>query len=343
LQQSMILFNNLKRNGMFDAVTINTLVSVAVSASSYHIAESLLLNYTEPSNVYSSDSKTFHQHPNVEAYTELIDGYGKAGKLSEAVQLLQTMRTRGVKPNEITYTSIIGALSRHRRIKQAKDMIQFMQTVDRIRPGSVTYNAMISGLLGSSASVSAGSSTRDDDYDLSPRIDTAMEIYTTMSHCGVKPNGITISTIINSLSRCQPSRFTEALQILIKAEEANVIRRSDFRVGTSMIRAYASIGDVDGCLGIYNNLEKRDLISFNVLLDSLCRCGKIQKALLIFTQTSSTKAEAEKIIPDVITYSILIGELLKVGSKSAVSNVRKLYKDMKSNRDIMPDCGLIEM
>lgn len=344
LHQSMILFNDMKRNGLlFDSVTVNTLVSVAVSASSFHIAESLLSNYTDSSSAFL-DNNAFQQHPNVEAYTELIDGYGKAGRLSEAVQLLQTMRTRGVNPNEITYTSIIGALSRHRRIKQAKDMLQFMETVDRIRPGAITYNAMISGLLGSSVSGSLGSLQSDDDNDgLSHRIEAALEIYATMVYTGVKPNAITISTIIDALSRCQPSRHIEAQQILLKAVQAKVIRRNDCRVGTSMIRTYASIGDVEACLETYYSMERRDLVAFNTLLDSLCRLGKIKKALLIFSQLSSKKAVPEEIIPDVITYSILIGELLKVGSPHAMSNVRKLYQDMKANRGIIPDCGLIDM
>jgi len=343
LQQSMILFNKMKVDGMFDAVTINTLVSVAVSVSQYHVAESLLSNYTDPV-ITSMESKGLYEHPNVEAYTELIDGYGKAGRLSEAVQLLQTMRTRGVKPNEITYTSMIGAMSRHQRLKQAKDMLRFMEAVDRIKPGIITYNAMISGLLlGCTQVKSVGNLPVQDGREWSTRVDAAVDIYTSLRYFGVRPNAITISMIIDALSRCYPSRFTEAKEILVVAEEAKIIRKDDIRVGTSMIRAHASIGDIEGCIKTYNKLEKKDLVSFNVLLDSLCKYGKVQKALLMFAQLSSKNSAREEIVPDVITYSILIGELLKVESSHALSNVKKLYKDMKFNRGIMPDCGLIDM
>jgi pentatricopeptide repeat protein len=339
MKQSMVVFNNMKRNGMFDAVTVNTLVSVAVNTGCFHVAESILGNYTESSHVYTGNN-ALNQHPNVEAYTELIDGYGKAGRLSKAVQLLQTMRTRGVNPNEITYTSVIGALSRSRRIKQAKDTLQFMENVDRIKPGVITYNAMICGLVDSST---ASLSNDDDHRDFPSRIEIAMEVYHQMISNRVRPNSITISTLIDGLTRCQPSKFLEAKQLLSSSVRSNLIRSNDFRVGTSMIRAFASVGDVDGFLATYRNMEKRDVVSLNILLDSLCRCGKIHKALLIFSQLSSKKPSSDQIRPDVITYSILIGELLRIGTERAVSNVRNLYKDMKSNRGLMPDCALVDV
>ena len=53
--------------------------------------------------------------------------------------------------------------------------------------------------------------------------------------------------------------------------------------------------------------------------------------------------EAFVLAPDVITFSILISALLKIGSSSAADRARLLYKDMKFSWGISPDNGLVDM
>ena len=86
-------------------------------------------------------------HPHVEAYSGLVDGYAKNGRLNKAIATLQLMRKRGVDPNEYTYTSLINALAKADKIEQAKRLNSFMFESDGIAPGVVTYNALFTGML----------------------------------------------------------------------------------------------------------------------------------------------------------------------------------------------------
>jgi pentatricopeptide repeat protein len=52
------------------------------------------------------------QHPNVMAYTELLDGYNKANLFAQSAQVWQRMKERGVKPNGITHTAVVHSLAR---------------------------------------------------------------------------------------------------------------------------------------------------------------------------------------------------------------------------------------
>ena len=65
---------------------------------------------SSPSTSTTTSSDLLQTHPNIEAYTSLLDAYAKSGRLHKALNILQIMRKRGVRPNVYTYTCMIGAL-----------------------------------------------------------------------------------------------------------------------------------------------------------------------------------------------------------------------------------------
>lgn len=140
MNQALKLSKKMKESNLWDDITTNTLVSVAVATHEFDLAESILTNYTNhmeddkvvgagkgpgtsPSNgkkkkrTKNTACKQNQQHPNVEAYTELLDGYVKANNLNKALYILKTMRERGVNPNEYTYTCMIGAWAKKQKFK----------------------------------------------------------------------------------------------------------------------------------------------------------------------------------------------------------------------------------
>ncbi len=155
-KRAMKLSERMKQYNVWDTVTTNTLVSVAVACRKFDVAESILSEHLHEGVITGAgtDGNKHHhhhrrrRHPHVEAYSGLIDGYAKAGNLQKALSTMKLMKQRHIAPNEYTYTSIIYALTKVNQIQKAKDLLHYMEHKDdNVYPSVVTYNAFLNGLL----------------------------------------------------------------------------------------------------------------------------------------------------------------------------------------------------
>lgn len=338
-ESAMKLAEEMQRSGLWDAVTTNTLVGVAVAANKFDAAESILRKHTITEESLGQKYKTSKWHPNVEAYTELLNGYAKAGYLSKALSTLKTMRERGVKPNEITYTCIIGALAKSGKTEQAEKLMTFMSESDGIRPGVVTYNALFTGML-----VEKHSNGSDiHNPNLNVDVDKALEILSSMTDNGIKLNAITITIFVEALGRCIPSRLDQAKALVQSTCDEGIIPFGTPMVSTALIRACGNGSDLEGAISAYESILKPDLIAFNALLDTCCRCTNSKRAIQLLERNKQRREDGlSHIIPDVASYGSIIACLLKVGTPAASNAMKKLYNEMKTIWAIAPDHILID-
>lgn len=368
MKKALMLSREMEQVQMWDAVTTNTLVGVAVATKQFDIAESILDKYTvrqgpgsAPGNRYRNH-RNRHQrwHPNVEAYTELIDGYAKNGRLNKALAMFKAMRSRGVNPNEYTYTCIIGGLAKAQKIDQAKKQLSAMAESDGIRPSVVTYNALLTGML-MSDKIDDNSDGLDYESRRSQEGDDAiyqafdesnndaLKLFGVMINSGVSPNAITVATLVDGLGKNKPSRLDEAKALIDKMDVDGFVSKSNARVSTTLIQACARSSDLEGALTAYRGIEKPDVIAFNSLLNGFCDCGRVKMAIDILNanlkkkKTKTTKKKDVKCItPNVATYTILISSLLGIGTSGSSERSFKLYKEMKDEWKILPDPCLID-
>lgn len=332
---AMELSREMKATELWDNVTTNTLVSAAVRASDFDLAESILANHTA---ILEPGDKR-RRHPNVEAYTELLDGYAKTSQLDRALGVLQLMRQRGVDPNEYTYTCMIGGLARAKKVEQAQKMLQFMQTKD-IKPRTLTYNALISGLVADTDEANDSETFGSDP--LTHYVSEAIKVVPQMLRNGVRPNSITISVLVDGLGRCEHPRLAEAKALVTKLRNDGIIANDDLKVTTALIRTCGAGKDMIGALENFRQMKKPDIIAVNAFLDACCRCEKEKVAFETFNHFFSNRSGG-KLTPDVITYSVLIAALLKKGTPQAMQRTIVLYNEMRKRRDIMPDKALVDM
>jgi len=365
LKKAMKISNEMRNANLWDEITTNTLVSVAVASNEFTIAESILSNYTKnwskdengrqqsgmPNNYNKKRKQRYQQHPNVEAYSELLNGYAKSNKLKKALSTLKMMRQRGVNPNEYTYTSLINALAKAQKIDQAMQLMDFMESSDGIPAGVITYNALLTGML--EKYVIDGRRTNNDienevhDSNFNSRVDRAMSIFQIMiEKSDVRPNVITEATLIDALGRCKPSRIGEAKELVVKFHQAGLVASGNQRVATALIRACANSLDLDGIQAAYHDIHTPDTIAFNALIEGCCRCGKVRMALETMADNNDSYLNRDKngyISPDVVTYTILMSAILKIGTSSASNRALLLYKEMKRVWGIMPDRALVDI
>jgi pentatricopeptide repeat protein len=328
LEESISLSEEMEHKRMWDAVTTNTLVQAAVSSRDFSLAENILDKYTVNKDPRSS------RHPNVEAYTNLLDGYAKAGELEKALGTLQLMKKRGVEPNEVTYTCIIGALARNDKLEQALKMMSFM-TSTGIRPTAVTYNAFISGLL-------AEDYVRDQSRQFDKVVDLAIKLLRQMMLEGTRPNAVTISVIVGAFGRCDRPRVVEAKSLVAKLVKDGIVSANNNKVVTALVQVCGVGEDLEGALEAFRGLQKPDVAAINSFLDACCRCSKELLAMETFANYFQ-KGTVYGIEPDVISYSILISAQLKKNSIDGASRARKLYEEMRNGRGVMVDNALVDI
>ena len=375
LRKALELSQSMDSAGLWNEVTTNTLVKAAVVAGEFEAAEDILRKFTvkekgqgdprSSSNQRRSagEGGKRRQHPNMEAYTDLIDGYGKAKMLDKAIGTFKSMRQRGVEPNEYSYTCLISAMARNGKMEEANALLSAMESAN-VRPTTITYNAFIAAALAdapprlsSTSDVGPDSSYLDEEHrQYNNRIVDSLKLLGRMVKSKVRPNEITISTIVAGMGKCYPPRIEEAKSIVAKLNADGTISRGDERIGTALIHTCGDNGDFEGSLEAYNGIAEPDIIALNAFLDACCKCGKVKIALETFEATISTGAPGDArargrkangrsrmLRPDVVSYTALISALLEMGSPAASQRAHKLYDDMKSSWGIVPDTALIDI
>jgi len=76
-------------------------------------------------------------------WTSMISGYSQHGRPQEAIQLFEDMRFAGIKPNEITFVSVLSACSYAGLVDEAERYFNMMKEEYKIEPVVDHYGCMI--------------------------------------------------------------------------------------------------------------------------------------------------------------------------------------------------------
>jgi len=321
----------------WDHVTTNTLVQTAVVAMEFEIAQDILDENTVSKESIRESRR--YDHPNADAYTTLMDGYAKDGKLKQAISLLQTMKIRNMEPNEYHYSCLIGSLAREGNIDHAEKMLAHVRStglIDRKHQRTI-YNAYISGLVKQNRR-----DEKNDAYDDHDRyVDKALMTLREMINERIMPDANTVAIILDGFGRCLRPRMKEAVTLVEKLETQKIIPTNHIRVTTALIRVCASCHNLDGAITCFRRISHPDLVAINALIDAAVRTGNEKVAIETFGRYFDGKIP--RAVPDVISFSTLIGAYMRKGTFDGCNAARKLYQDMRFQRRILPDKGLVDI
>lgn len=114
--------------------------------------------------------------PNVVTYTTMMKGFVEKGMNEEALRVLERMDSLGVKPNRVTFATVLDGLSKEGRVEQACEVI------DKYRGERVGRDDLYNMLVLSLSRVG--------------RHKESEEVFRTMLARGLKPSGLTSSSIV---------------------------------------------------------------------------------------------------------------------------------------------------
>ena len=323
------LSDEMGQSEIWDPVTTNTLVRAAVIANDLLAAEQILARYTIKPSEVQSDRRS---HPNVEAYTQLLDSYAKAGDMNKAMAVIQTMTQRSVQPNTVTYTCLIAGLGRSQRLDEAKRMLAFMAGKG-LPPSTVTYNALISALI---------ASAKSGDISIDVAVDQSLLLLREMMNSGVRPNGVTAAALVEAMGYCEPGRIESATLFVEMLEKKKIIPAGDLQVATALIRACGLTGELQMAVRFFRKLKTPDVVAINAFMDACHRCDRHNLAVDTFNYYFLQHAKTYNLSPDLVTYSVLINSNLKYDDTNGLRDVQSLYYTMKKKWAICPDTGMVD-
>lgn len=275
--------------------------------------------------------------PDVVTYSTLITGLCWAGRVEEALGVLDLMLEDQCRPNVCTYTPIVHAYCSIGRIEEAKQLVNAMGAVG-CPPNTVTYNVIVEALcmvgaldeVGNLINDSVSNGWKPDAITYSiymdglckfGKLDKCVEVFDEMTARGLCPTTVTLNILLDCL--CRGSEAWEAKYLLERSRELEW--NADVANYNTVMSRLCSGGRVLAVLKLFTDMLKKGIApnswTFSIVVNSLCRAGKLRKARCIF--------DSKGFVANIVTYTTLIRYLHLAGENDEVCLL--FYKMVEEN------------
>ncbi|KAL4571250.1 hypothetical protein LXL04_018007 [Taraxacum kok-saghyz] len=233
----------------------------------------------------------------------------KEGKLKKAKDFITTMESLGLKPNVVTYNTIINGYCIKNNLDGAKQIFNRMKAKG-IQPDTYSYGSLITGMC------------KDE------RFNEASELLNKMEESNLVPTAISYNSIIDAYCN------TENLEMAFRYKDQMVKKGVQPSVSTynSLIHAMMFEGKESEAEDMMEEMRKENLIpdaiTYNILINGYCRVGKSQQAFNLHDEMIT-----KGINPTHVTYTSLINLLSKRNKMTEADNLFSKILE----RGVLPD------
>ncbi|KAJ7547233.1 hypothetical protein O6H91_08G076100 [Diphasiastrum complanatum] len=312
-----------------------------------HVASSLIGMYAKCGSLNDA-WKLFQKLPDrgVVPWTSVIAGFAQHGRCKQALQLFETMQQEGIKPDRVTYVSVLQACAGLTALDQGK-LIHAQIAESGLESDLYIANTLIDmyakcGRLDEAHKVFLQLRGRDvvswtaliAGYAQLGRGQEALELFKKMQNEGVKPNKITFLSILkacSSISALDQGR-------LIHAQLTKSGYDKELFVSNTLLHMYAKCGCLGKAWKVFYNMSERDVVSYSVMIAGLAKHGKVKEALSIFERMMQ-----QGVKPDKITY---VNILKACGSAAALDQGKLIHRHIMGSgivMDVMVGSAVVDM
>lgn len=248
--------------------------------------------------------------PTNNTYGMLVDVYGKAGLVKEALLWLKHMRVRGIFPDEVTMNTAVRVLKDAGEYDRAEQFFNDWCS-GQMELGDLDLNSIASDSVSSHISpkhflltelfkaggripppkISAGDeeglvrkprlaatyNTLIDLYGKAGRLGDASNAFAEMLRSGVVPDAFTFNTMIHICG--SRGHLSEAESLLGKMEERRIA--PDIKTFNIFLSLYGNVGNIDAVLSFYRKIKEvglcPDVVTHRTILQILCKKKMMQE------------------------------------------------------------------
>ncbi|XP_060967604.1 pentatricopeptide repeat-containing protein At1g06143 [Cannabis sativa] len=260
--------------------------------------------------------------------TAMIDFYSNLCKIKEARRVFDEMLER----DSYAWTTMISAHAR------AGDMISARKLFETIPESNMaTWNIMIDGYARLGDVLSAelmfnlmplrdliSWTTLITCYMQNKKYREALAVFKEMMKHGVRPDGVTMATIISSCAHIGALQLGKEIHLYVMQNGFEL----DVYLGSALIDMYAKCGDLDKSLLVFFKLHNKNLFCWNSIIEGLASHGFAKETLIMFR-----KMEEENIKPNGVTFISLLSACTHAG---LVDEGRLRFSSMAKDYSITP-------
>ncbi|XP_063941035.1 pentatricopeptide repeat-containing protein At1g20300, mitochondrial-like isoform X3 [Daucus carota subsp. sativus] len=252
----------------------------------------------------------------VVVYTSLVNGWCRAGNISEAERVFSEMKEVGIQPNVYTYSIVIDALCRCGQITRAHDV--FAEMIDAgCQPNAITFNNLMR------VHVKAG------------RTEKVLQVYNQMRKLSCAADTVTYNFLIES--HCRDENRDEAVKVI------NTMVRKGCEANAStfnpIFRCILKAGDVNSAHRLFARMKeikcKPNTVTYNILMRMFADSKSADMVIKLKEEMDEGEIE-----PNVNTYRILISLYCGMGHWN---NAYKFFREMMEEKCLKPSEAVYEM
>lgn len=270
------------------------------------------------------------------SWNAMIGSYSQIGDTASCISLLVRMNEEKIRPNSTTISTILLACAKSARLRHGRfihgyiirnnilsdiyvesSLVDFYfkcgrvsvaEKVFDVMPKSriVSWNVMISGY------VSAGC------------YNEAFDLFDKMMASGVGPDAITLTSLVTACAQMAALERGREFHELINGSRLN---SNEVLMG-ALLDMYAKCGSVTEAATIFNQLRRKDLVSWTSMIAAYGSHGQASEALKLFDEMLQAR-----IRPDRVTFLAVISACSHGG---LVDEGRKFFSSMAHDHGIKP-------
>eukprot|EP01018_Ginkgo_biloba_P035884 Gb_00601 [translate_table: standard] len=273
---------------------------------------------------------------NIVSWNAMIAGYADHGPVEESLKLFGQLQQGNIKPDRITFTSVITACASLTALGYGKHVhAHIIQTgfescasvgnalvsmyakcggIEDARhmfnkiheQNMVSWNAMIAG------------------YAQHCHGEKALQLFFEMQQAGMKPDQFALASVLSAcadLAALEHGKHVHAY--IIKSGFV-----SHLSVGNALVTMYAKCGSIEDAYQAFNRMGERDVVSWNAMVAGRAQHGHGKEALQLFEQMLQAGIE-----PDNISF---IGVLSACSHAGLVDEGHRVFDSMFQDYCITP-------
>lgn len=245
------------------------------------------------------------QERDVVSWNSMISAYAQHGHNKEACELYCKMHEEGVKPNQVTFISMLGACAISGALVQARDIHDSIEKAGF--ESNVILGTALIDMYGKHAELEDASRVFGklhgrnvvswtaiiSAYAQHGHGEKALDLYQQMLTEGVEPNAVTFVSVLGACS---------TLIDLPKGKEIHVSiidsrLESDVFVGTALIDMYSKFGILADAKMAFDKLHLQNEVSWTTIIAAHVQHGHYMESLLLYQQMQD-----EGVTPDKYTF-----------------------------------------
>ncbi|GMH20041.1 hypothetical protein Nepgr_021882 [Nepenthes gracilis] len=239
--------------------------------------------------------------PNEFTLVILLSICAKLGDLEMGLKVKKFIDDTNAFPNMIVATALMEMFVKCGAVDEARQEFDRMNKRD-----IVTWGAMIAG------------------YAQNGRPSDALELFECMKHEQIRPNDVTIASVLTACAQLGSAEAGERIGSYIESEGFN----SNVYVASALLSMYSRCGNIKKAQQVFDKMLEKDIVSWNSMITGLAFNGYAIDAINLFEQMKETEVK-----PNDITFVALLTACTHVG---LIDLGLEFFDRMLSVHDIVP-------